>query len=68
MPPASPSEQPAAVADTLLRIVTVEGKDAGVGEEGEIRAKGPQVTLGYADSALDAEAFDDDGWFRTGDL
>ena len=57
-----------AVADTTLRLVTFDGKDAGVGEEGEIRAKGPQVTLGYADSSLDADAFDDAGWFRTGDL
>ena len=57
-----------AVAETSLRIVTVEGKQAGVGEEGEIRAKGPQVTLGYLDPALDADAFDADGWFRTGDL
>src|SRR3546814_6548918 len=23
---------------------------------------------GYRDSSLDAEAFDEDGWFRTGDL
>ncbi len=57
-----------AVAGTRLRIVTVEGKEAGVGEEGEVRAKGPQVTLGYLDPALDADAFDEDGWFRTGDL
>jgi len=57
-----------AVAGTRLRIVTVEGKEAGVGEEGEVRAKGPQVTLGYLDPALDAAAFDEDGWFRTGDL
>jgi cyclohexanecarboxylate-CoA ligase len=57
-----------AVAGTTLRIVTVDGKDAGVGEEGEVRAKGPQVTLGYLDPALDADAFDADGWFRTGDL
>jgi cyclohexanecarboxylate-CoA ligase len=57
-----------AVTDTTLRIVTVDGKDAGVGEEGEVRAKGPQVTLGYLDPALDAGAFDDEGWFRTGDL
>jgi cyclohexanecarboxylate-CoA ligase len=57
-----------AVAGTRLRIVTVDGKDAGVGEEGEVRAKGPQVTLGYLDAALDAAAFDEDGWFRTGDL
>ena len=33
-----------------------------------MRVKGPQVTLGYLDPALDADAFDDDGWFRTGDL
>jgi cyclohexanecarboxylate-CoA ligase len=57
-----------AVAETTLRIVTLDGKDAGVGEEGEVRAKGPQVTLGYLDAALDADAFDADGWFRTGDL
>ncbi len=57
-----------AVAGTSLRIVTVDGKVAGVGEEGEVRAKGPQVTLGYLDPALDAAAFDDESWFRTGDL
>jgi acyl-CoA synthetase (AMP-forming)/AMP-acid ligase II len=57
-----------AVAGTALRIVTVDGKEAAVGEEGEVRAKGPQVTLGYLDTALDAAAFDDEGWFRTGDL
>jgi acyl-CoA synthetase (AMP-forming)/AMP-acid ligase II len=57
-----------AVAGTSLRIVTVDGKPAAVGEEGEVRAKGPQVTLGYLDPALDAGAFDEDGWLRTGDL
>ena len=56
------------MAGTRLRIVTVDGKEAGVGEEGEVRAKGPQVTLGYLDAALDAAALDEDGWFRTGDL
>src|SRR5690606_36234669 len=57
-----------AVRGASLRIVTMEGKQAGVGEEGEVRAKGPQVTLGYTDPSLDADAFDEDGWFRTGDL
>lgn len=36
--------------------------------EGELRLKGPQCFLGYADPALDADAFDADGWLRTGDL
>ena len=51
-----------------LRVVTLEGKVGGIGEEGEIRAKAPQMMKGYLDSSLDADAFDDEGWFRTGDL
>ena len=57
-----------AVEGTRLRIVRADGAQAAVGEEGEVRARGPQVTLGYLDPALDADAFDDEGWFRTGDL
>jgi len=51
-----------------LRVVKLDGTEGAVGEEGELRAKGPQVCKGYLDSSLDAEAFDEDGWFRTGDL
>lgn len=36
--------------------------------DGELRAKGPQAFLGYVDASLDAAAFDEDGWVRTGDL
>jgi cyclohexanecarboxylate-CoA ligase len=36
--------------------------------EGEIRLKGPQHPDGYADSALDGDLWDEDGWVRTGDL
>jgi acyl-CoA synthetase (AMP-forming)/AMP-acid ligase II len=57
-----------ATGTTQLRTVTLEGKEAGIGEEGEIRAKAPQLMKGYLDSSLDAEAFDDAGWFKTGDL
>jgi acyl-CoA synthetase (AMP-forming)/AMP-acid ligase II len=51
-----------------LRLVTLDGRIAEPGEEGEIRAKAPQMMKGYLDSSLDAEAFDEDGYFRTGDL
>ena len=36
--------------------------------DGELRLKGPQCFVGYVDADLDADAFDNDGWFRTGDL
>ena len=41
---------------------------AGPGEDGEVRAKAPQLLKGYLDEALNAEAFDEEGYFRTGDL
>jgi cyclohexanecarboxylate-CoA ligase len=51
-----------------LRVVDADGRVLGPGDEGELRAKGPQVTVGYVDAALDADAFDADGYLRTGDL
>ncbi len=51
-----------------LIVVALDGSRAGPGEEGEIRLKGPQVIRGYLDPSLDAEAFDDQGYFRSGDL
>jgi cyclohexanecarboxylate-CoA ligase len=51
-----------------VRIVTLDGRVAAADEEGEVRVKGPMVFHGYTDPALDAEAFDGDGYFRTGDL
>jgi cyclohexanecarboxylate-CoA ligase len=51
-----------------LIAVKPDGTRAGAGEEGELRAKAPQMMRGYLDSSLDAEAFDDNGYFRTGDL
>jgi cyclohexanecarboxylate-CoA ligase len=56
------------MSGVALRAVTTDGRVAGPGEEGEVRAKAPQVMVGYVDAALDADAFDDEGWFRTGDL
>jgi len=51
-----------------LRLVSLDGAVAGPGEEGEIRAKAPQLMKGYLDPSLDAKAFDENGYFRTGDL
>ena len=51
-----------------VRVVTLDGVVAARGEEGEIRVKGPNLCLGYTDPALDADGFDADGYFRTGDL
>lgn len=51
-----------------LRTVSADGRTCRPGEQGELRAKGPQVMLGYVDPALTADAFDDEGWLRTGDL
>jgi len=51
-----------------IKVVTSAGAVAAAGEEGELRLKGPQQFLGYVDASLDAAAFDEEGWFRTGDL
>jgi acyl-CoA synthetase (AMP-forming)/AMP-acid ligase II len=62
------STEGAPMPGVQLKLVTTDGRVAGVGEEGEVRAKAPQLMKGYVDVALDAEAFDDEGYFRTGDL
>ena len=51
-----------------IRVVKLDGSPAAAGEEGEIRARGPQLCKGYLDEALNADAYDADGFFRTGDL
>ncbi len=48
---------------------TVKIKEPDENGEGEIIAKGPNVMLGYyKDADATAEAFDEDGYFRTGDI
>ena len=46
--------------EAVMRIVTLEGEEAGPGVEGEIRAFGPQLFKGYVDESLNEAAFD---WF-----
>jgi acyl-CoA synthetase (AMP-forming)/AMP-acid ligase II len=51
-----------------IRVVSLEGAECGPGEEGELRLKGPQMFAGYTHESMNADAWDDQGWFRTGDL
>jgi cyclohexanecarboxylate-CoA ligase len=51
-----------------LKIVAADGGPAQPGEPGEIRLKGPQLCRGYLDASLNDDAFDEEGYIKTGDL
>ena len=63
---------PERAADTDGRpgIATVKlvAHDAAPDGSGEIHARGPQMLVGYRNPEDEREAFDDEGYFRTGDL
>jgi acyl-CoA synthetase (AMP-forming)/AMP-acid ligase II len=50
-----------------IKLVDDTGAPVPVGVEGEIITRGPEMCLGYADTAHN-DAFDADGYFHTGDL
>ena len=56
------------IVDYEVRVVDLDGKTLGAGQEGEICARGPSLFLGYADPVHSAEAFDAEGFFHTGDI
>ncbi|MEU7020488.1 AMP-binding protein [Streptomyces sp. NPDC046203] len=51
-----------------IRITAGDGRPRATGEVGEVRLRGEAVCRGYLDPAQTAEAFDADGFLRTGDL
>jgi acyl-CoA synthetase (AMP-forming)/AMP-acid ligase II len=51
-----------------LRLLDEDGDPVPAGTPGEIWSRGPDLCLGYTDPALTADAFDRDGWYRSGDL
>jgi acyl-CoA synthetase (AMP-forming)/AMP-acid ligase II len=57
-----------AVAGAVMRTVGLDGAVLAAGAEGELCARGPQLSRGYTDPALTAAAFDAEGFFHTGDL
>lgn len=44
------------------------GVELRLGPDGEIFSRGPDLCLGYTDDSLTAKCFDEDGWYRTGDV
>lgn len=44
------------------------GVEIRLGPDGEIHSRGPDLCLGYVDDELTARAFDQDGWYHTGDI
>jgi acyl-CoA synthetase (AMP-forming)/AMP-acid ligase II len=52
-----------------IRVISEDGERLGPNEAGEIVVRGPRVSPGYLDDPeLNAAAFLDAGWLRTGDL
>ncbi|MEQ1736112.1 MAG: AMP-binding protein [Rhodoglobus sp.] len=56
------------VPSTDVKCVDDAGKAVGVGEAGELVAKGPQIMLGYWQRPDETAATIEDGWLRTGDI
>ncbi len=54
---------------TELRVVGDGGRTLPAGEEGELEIRGDSVFQGYLNKPVEtADAFTEDGWFRTGDM
>jgi acyl-CoA synthetase (AMP-forming)/AMP-acid ligase II len=51
-----------------IRLRDDDGAPVAPGTAGEIWSRGPDLCVGYTDAALTAEAFDADGWYRSGDM
>lgn len=57
------------IANNDVRIVDLQsGIPLGVEREGEIVVRGPEVMVGYTDPLATDAAFDQEGFFHTGDL
>ncbi|USK72486.1 AMP-binding protein [Peribacillus asahii] len=72
----SPNDPPEVTANTDgkivsgydVKIIGLNGEEVPLGQEGEIAIKGPEVFIGYKNSQLNADSFDEYGYFYSGDL
>lgn len=68
-----PSITGCALTDPLEKRVHTDGRvlpgvEMRLTPDGEIESRGPDCFVGYVDPALTATVFDQDGWYRTGDI
>jgi acyl-CoA synthetase len=68
-----PSITGCSLDDPEVKRLTTDGRalpgvEIRLAPDGEIFSRGPDCCLGYTDRDLTAAAFDDDGWYRTGDV
>lgn len=56
------------VPSTDIQCIDEAGNPVGVGEAGELVAKGPQIMLGYWNKAAETSVSMEGGWFHTGDI
>jgi acyl-CoA synthetase (AMP-forming)/AMP-acid ligase II len=58
-----------AIPGVEVRLIDDDGKQAGIGEPGEVLVRGYNIMKGYLDNPeATAEAIDEDGWLHTGDI
>ena len=56
------------IPGVTLKIVDKHGKEVGIGEEGELMAKGDNIMLGYYKEPEETKKTIKDGWLYTGDI
>ena len=57
------------VPSTEVSVRDEQGREVGLGEPGELCARGPQVMLGYWQRADETDkVLSEDGWLKTGDI